>query len=403
MTISLVLWLAAWAGVFTGLYNLQPMPSIHDPLAFFQGARALLPVAAAYVCLLWALATKARYRFGATTLGLFVAYGVLGMIASVVYSPDIATALYWGTVYLAPFLVAWFVIERPEPLPVLRNMLRLNGGIVLVLLLAVLPEAFRYGFGRTTRYQIYTMPFGLGEVRANGVGRYALIVLIIAGVSLATSVSKKRFLWLPVVLPALFILMQTQSRSALLGLAVAGALFVFVRGIDLRFLVAGPVAAYAIWTSGVTWRAKGAWSSLVFLTGRDATWRRGLERIGDSPFFGWGFHADRLLLDSEHMHNSYLHAAIQAGIPGALVFAAGVAVLWLFLWKGKVLGRINAAAEPDRALLMQAVLILGFFTARSFFESTGAFYGVDLLLIVPAVAYLYEWALENPAATEEEA
>ena len=283
------------------------------------------------------------------------------------------------------------------------NQATRNGAIILFLLLAVLPEAFRYGFGRTTRYQIYTMPFGLGEVRANGVGRYALIVLIIAGVSLATSVSKKRFLWLPVVLPALFILMQTQSRSALLGLAVAGALFVFVRGIDLRFLVAGPVAAYAIWTSGVTWRAKGAWSSLVFLTGRDATWRRGLERIGDSPFFGWGFHADRLLLESEHMHTSDLHAAIQAGIPGALVFAAGVAVLWLFLWKGKVLGRINAAAEPDRALLMQAVLILGFFTARSFFESTGAFYGVDLLLIVPAVAYLYEWALENPAASEEEA
>ena len=247
------------------------------------------------------------------------------------------------------------------------------------------------------------MPFGLGEVRANGVGRYALIVLIVAGVSLATSVSKKRFLWLPVVLPALFILMQTQSRSALLGLAVAGGLFVFVRGIDLRFLVAGPVAAYAIWTSGVTWRAKGAWRSLVFLTGRDATWQRGLDRIGDSPFFGWGFHADRLLLDSEHMHNSYLHAAIQAGIPGALIFAAGVVVLWLFLWKARVLGRINAAAEPDRALLMQAVLILGFFTARSFFESTGAFYGVDLLLIVPAVAYLYEWALENPAGTGEEA
>jgi hypothetical protein len=45
---------------------------------------------------------------------------------------------------------------------------------------------------------------------------------------------------------------------------------------------------------------------------------------------------------------------------------------------------------------MQSVLILGFLTARSFFESTAAFYGVDLLLLVPAVAYIYQWAFEHP-------
>ncbi|MCX6573211.1 MAG: hypothetical protein NTX99_04400, partial [Candidatus Aminicenantes bacterium] len=111
---------------------------------------------------------------------------------------------------------------------------------------------------------------------------------------------------------------------------------------------------------------------------------------------GWGFHADRLLLDSQHMHNSYLHAAIQAGIPGALLFAAAVVVLWAFLWRGGVVGRIRTAAEPDQAFLMQSVLILGFLTARSVFESTAAFYGVDLLLFVPAVCYIYQWALENP-------
>jgi len=30
-------------------------------------------------------------------------------------------------------------------------------------------------------------------------------------------------------------------------------------------------------------------------------------------------------------------------------------------------------------------------TARSFFESTAAFFGVDLLLLVPTMAYLYGW------------
>jgi O-Antigen ligase len=394
--LALLLWGMAWGGVFTGLYNLVPLPPVHDRLALFQGARALLPVAAAYFCLLWALASRARFRFGLTSLGFLVFYGAFGLAASVFYSPDVVTALYWGSVYLSPLLVAWFVIERPEPLPILRAIMRANGAVIVLLLLAVLPEAYRFGFGRATRYEIYLMPFGLGEVRANGVGRYALIVLIIAGVSLVTSPSKKRLLWLPLVLPAVFILMQTQSRSALLGLAVAGMLFVMIRGIDLRLLVAGPAAAYIIWVSGVTWRAKGALSSLVFLTGRENNWQKGLDRIGESPVFGWGFHADRLLLNEEHMHNSYLHAGIQAGVVGALLFTAGIAVLWAFIFKSGILRRIRTAAAPDRALLSQAVLILGFLSARSVFESTAAFYGVDLLLFVPAVAYIYQWAFDNP-------
>ena len=96
------------------------------------------------------------------------------------------------------------------------------------------------------------------------------------------------------------------------------------------------------------------------------------------------------------MHNSYLHAGIQAGLIGALLFAAGIVVLWAFLWRSGVLRRIREAAAPDQALLTQAVLILGFLTARSFFESTAAFYGVDLLLLVPAVAIIYQWAFDRP-------
>jgi O-antigen ligase len=393
---ALVLWALVWGGMFTGIYNLVPLPSIHDRLAFIQGFRALFPVVAAYVCLLWALAARARYRFGWTALGFLAYYGLLGFVSSIALSPDPTTAVYWCSVYLSPLLVAWFVIERPEPLPVLRAFLRVNNALVVLLLLAVLPEAFRFGFGRATRYMIYMMPFGLGGVRANGVGRYAVVVLIIAFVTLATSRSAKRLAWLPLAPPALFILMQTQSRSALLGLAVAGMLFVFVRGFSLRFLVAGPVAAYAIWVSGFTWRAKGDIGSLLFLTGRESTWQKGLARIAESPVFGWGFHADRLLLNSEHMHNSYLHAAIQAGVGGALLFAAAIVVLWGFLWKSGVLRRVRSAAAEDRSLLTQSILILGFLSARSIFESTAAFYGVDLLLFVPAVAYLYQWALENP-------
>jgi len=39
--------------------------------------------------------------------------------------------------------------------------------------------------------------------------------------------------------------------------------------------------------------------------------------------------------------------------------------------------------------------LLGFLTVRGFFESTAAFYGVDLLLFIPAMAYIYLWAKRN--------
>src|SRR4030042_1733489 len=155
MILSLVLWCMVWGGVFTGLYNLTPPPSIHDPLALFQGARALLPVMAAYFCLLWALATRARFRFGLTSLGFLCCYGALGLLASVFYSPDKVTALYWGSAYIAPLLAAWFITERPDPLPILRTVLRLNAAVIVLLMLAVLPEAYRFGFGRATRFEIY--------------------------------------------------------------------------------------------------------------------------------------------------------------------------------------------------------------------------------------------------------
>ena len=84
--------------------------------------------------------------------------------------------------------------------------------------------------------------------------------------------------------------------------------------------------------------------------------------------------------------------------PGALflLFALGVGVLWAYLWKSGVLRRIRTAGPADQAPLMQAVLLLGFLTARSLFESTAAFYGVDLILFVPAVAFLYQWAADHP-------
>lgn len=400
MTFATLLWLMVWGGMFTGPYNLTGSALASGPLAMIQGLRVLLPLIAAYFVLLWILAKRSRFPFYRAPLKYFFLYLLIGLVSSLFLSPQRGTALYWASAYLAPLLVIWFSADREEVLPSLRRIISMNYAIIAVLLAIILPEVFAnraWGFGRQ---QFYLLPFGLGEVRANGVGRYALVVIIFAFIRFFMGAGKKRFLWLAALAPALYALARTQSRTSLLGLAVASVLFVFMRGVDWRFLFIGPVFAYVVWVSGVQWRSHGRMERLVSLTGREYTWQKGMEQLGQSPFLGWGFHADRLLLDSEHMHNSYLHAALHSGLVGAAFFAAGLIAIWALIVRTGLFRRIREAAPLDRAFLMEAVMILGFLTARSFFESTGAFYGVDLLLLIPAMAYLWAWSEKGSASAE---
>ena len=99
------------------------------------------------------------------------------------------------------------------------------------------------------------------------------------------------------MLPFLFLLTQTQSRTALLGLAVAVVLFVVMRGSDWRFLFVGPAVVAILYTSGFQWRSHGSMDRLMNLTGREYTWEKGVTLIEKSPFLGWGFHADRIMLN----------------------------------------------------------------------------------------------------------
>ena len=80
-------------------------------------------------------------------------------------------------------------------------------------------------------------------------GRFALVTIIIAFTYLISRPGKRKLFWGILLLPALFMLAQTRSRTSLLGLAIASALLVFILGIDWRFLLAGPAAAYLIYLS----------------------------------------------------------------------------------------------------------------------------------------------------------
>ena len=400
MALTGILWLLVWGGMFTGIYNLRA-GALSDPLTFFQAIRALFPLVAVYLSLMWMLVKRPGFSFLRMPAGFLFAYFAVGAVSSVFLSPNRVTALYWACEYVAPLLVVWVAMETPNPLEGLKKILYLNNVVVVLIFAAMFPDVLRVGGSDERFSQFYRLPVNLGDMRANGVGRFALVTIIIAFTFLLCQKGKRKIVWGALLIPALFMLAQTRSRTSLLGLAISGVLLVLILGIDLRFLVIGPAATYLVYLSGIKWRLHGHVEKLMFLTGREYTWRKGLAQIEHSPFLGWGFHADRLMLNSEHMHNSYLHSAIHAGVFGAGLFLAAIIAVWILILRSDLMKRIRRVEGPDLPLLMQSVLIIGFLTGRSFFESTAAFYGVDLLLLVPAMAYVWEWVQENPVGSGE--
>jgi len=401
MTLVTFLWLMIWGGMFSGIYNLQPSYMNSSIFAYFNALRCLLPIVAAFISLLWIMGKRAKFPLSRVPTGYFFYYCVLGIVNSFLFSPDTTTSLYWAILYLSPLLVMWIEMDSPDSLSNISRLLNLNYFIFIAILIFLLPEAFKFGFGKVSHNYFYQLPFGLGEMRSNGVGRFALVAIILSFTRFyLTKNLSQRLRWLLLLVPSVFVLAQTQSRTALLGLAVAGILMFTLRGMKLSFLLISPLAAYLIYLSGFQWRAQGSIDELLYIANRQSIWNRTIDQVKKSHYLGWGFHADRLLLDSEHVHNSYLHAMIHGGILGTLFFIMAILSAWALIIKNKLLKKIRYIRGPDQPLLMESVMLLGFMTERSFFESTAAFYGVDLLLLVPVVTYLYLWVANHPKETD---
>jgi len=386
--LSLALWLLIWGGMFTDIAWFSSPLFGSDLLTTFQGTRAFFPLVALYLSFMWVVFKRARFPFLRDPLGFLFAYGFLGVVVSFVLSTDVWRSAYWAGNYLAPLMVFWMVYSGEDNIHRLRVIINLNNLIFLALTMSLLPSAIKIGRGLAVFTQNYRLPFGLGMVNRNGVGRYALIVIIVAAVRLIMTRKFWRWLWLAPIVPALYLLAQTESRTALLGLALIMVLFFLLKGINLKFLLFAPVGFTILYTVGFQQRAHGRLTELVALSGRETAWSAGLQLIKSSPFLGWGFLADRINLAGAHMHNSYLQCAIQEGIVGALLFLGAVVGVWaLMLWKNVF--KVSRELEGSNQVhFIESVLIIAFLTSRSFFESTAAFYGVDLLLMVPAMAFV---------------
>jgi len=111
-------------------------------------------------------------------------------------------------------------------------------------------------------------------------------------------------------------------------------------------------------------------------------WPQAWKLFLKSPLIGFGFHADRIFLEGQHAHNAILHALIQTGVIGTIPFIIAFVWAWIILFK------LFKKPIPEKPFLIEIAAIFAFFTIRGITESTGAFFGVDWILLAPLLAYL---------------
>ncbi len=383
-------------------------------------------------------------------LGLTAIYGLVGVVSALL-SPDGTMALYWAAAYLTVPLVLWAIIWGPDALGSARRVINFNWLIIILASAALFAVALAFlhlGSIITTPSlwldcTLYN-PFGgpahapsqgeswyavtSGVLRPTGVGRYAAIAAIIA---LGGMWQRGRwFLWGPALAASLILLLTSGARGAFVGFAGGAALVVLLYA-GKKAIAAGALAvivlAPLVWVTGVhqdfvagcirppkegvtqaevqqlissqgdpgsqasqqlaeDYRAKRLVPPDVLgLSGRTAVWEKGWDLFKQSPFLGWGFHADRLLLGT-HMHNTLLHALIQTGLIGTVPFMAGL--VWAWLLQIKALRNRAQLPGVHRHLVIQVAGVLAFLSLRAIPESTGAFFGVDWLLLAPLLLYL---------------
>ena len=286
------------------------------------------------------------------------------------------------------------------------------------------------------------LPVGIGEIRSTGIGRYAAMGGLIALSGMWQPRWRSVFGLLFVA--SVVLLLATGARTAFAGFLPATALIVLLWGGKKAILAGAAILlllAPLVWVTGIyqpfltncalrggpaaptpqaepdqsgtlAGLAEQATSALRggpaaptpqaepdqsgtlaglaeqatrALTGRVETWTQGLELVEESPALGFGFHADRRLLGT-HMHNAFMHALIQTGLFGTIPFVA--AFIWVWLLLIKALRKLRDLPVAYKYLTIQVAGVLTFLSLRAIPESTGAFFGVDWLLLAPLLLYL---------------
>ena len=239
-------------------------------------------------------------------------------------------------------------------------------------------------------------PFGPIS-RSTGMARLATVPAVCALVFAMATHGMRRFFWSAVLAAALAAIWLLQARQGLIGTVLALGFVIALYNATSRLAAIAAIALAALallsdlvpqgWLDYLyNFATRGErLSKLQTMSGRDYIWQLGWRLVEDAPWLGRGPQADRLVLEI-NAQNGILYAALAAGYPGALLYAAGIVWGWVWFVRALFLGYVRDATE--RLFFIQAGGIMLYLTIRNIPENTAALYSVDLLLHAPLLAYL---------------
>lgn len=400
-----LLWLPLlWMGLWLSINSSMPSWPSADMGSLYREARAVAPFLAAAFALILA---RRKNPFGATLrargpLLFLCAYAATALFASLILSPEPGFALYWGGLYGCALIVLLSLLGLQTNQTRPRQAHALNRGIILGLavLFSVLAIQRFDLLGLLFEHRLvrlYGSRPDLGNsllvITSNGVGRFLALTILMACVRIFWSRSRAWIGWALFALAGSVVLFYTISRTAIVAFLAAVSVLVVLRfGLRRTLKVAALPLVVALLLGGpniLAYFERG--QGLGGLTGvgnRAVIWEATIQAWLGSPLIGYGFQADRLLLEGEHVHNAWLQALIQGGAIGLAFFVLAWVLAWRYLVRKGLLNRYRSSSNGDRLFLAEATAFLVFFTVRSLTESTAAFYGVDLFLLGPLFVLL---------------
>lgn len=396
--IPILLWALVWANLNTGYWGLKNWNGINAKVYALRSAIPYLLIGIGI--LVYCLQNK-QFRTGKNPVWWLMIYGYIALFSSL-FSPNIWSSFYFGIAFLtAIFIPAAFFCQQQKMTTNLilpENALMYSTWMILGIFLIGLVLVF--GKELVESKEILNTAKKLNpelQIRSSGLSRFFGVFGVVTFIWILQCKSWWRYFWFPIFFYCAFIVYQAQSRGAMLAFGVSIVVALLLSRVKwavilLSFLAISSTIAFSSIvipklenTVIKQFRRGNTNEQLVEMSGRIHAYQAGLQQISQNPLVGRGNWSDRMTI-GEHVHNSYLQAAMNAGLIGLLPYlsswlAGGLLILHIY-------PRRQQLTLEQNILFLQSIGVITFFLIRSIPETTTASFSADLLIMVPAYYFL---------------
>lgn len=333
---------------------------------------------------------------------LLLIYGVLGMV-SATYVPRYSLYSMWkASEFVIDVLAIAVVMSYARPLASVKIAYQTILSVFAVLMMMYWVEALLFpssALGPSRGLLPYTLSGVLPIMNGNAVAFMSAVLAFAAWCRLLKRGGSARIIWLVVLISALSMLILAQSRTSLIGLAVAlGVQLYFDRRYGLLVIIAALVALVTATTQLLTvteaYVVRGQSPELFSsLSGRTQAWKAAWTLFEEAPIVGHGFAAAARAeilgtTGASTLHGAVFDVLVGVGLLGFVPWAAAI------LWTSLRLLRLGFSARThgtegnlDRGAVAEMLGLLALILVRSTTNSDLALHEHAFMLFLTVLAF----------------